>query len=284
MNHMSSDQAIKENSKAAWGASPAGWVFGQEYECGTKEFFEAVLQKRFSYEVPWLNEMVQFKRFTGKSVLEIGCGVGYDAYQFCKAGAYYTGIDITPQNPPLARKHLSYYGLQAQFEERDVENISFLNEFDFVFTFGVLHHTPNIKKALGNCFNALKPGGEIQVIVYNKWSIFYCLTVVTWEWFFKGNFLKRSLADQRSLIETINGSSRPLVNVYSKRALKKLMNEVGFGILRTDTAKLTVEDLPQIPFIVRLYKYIPQSLLTALGRFFGWYISVRAIKPLTKEQ
>jgi hypothetical protein len=66
-----SNNAVKESSKQVWGASPAGWTFGQSYKPGTKEFFDSVIAKRFSYEVPWLDEIVQFKRFVGKSVLEI---------------------------------------------------------------------------------------------------------------------------------------------------------------------------------------------------------------------
>ena len=284
MNQNTAHQTIKDNSKSVWGSSPAGWVYGENYERGTKDFFEAVLHKRFSYELPWLDEVVQFKRFAGKSVLEIGCGAGYDAFQFCKAGAVYTGIDITPQNPPLARKHLSHYGFDARFEEMDVEQMSFKNEFDFVFTFGVLHHTPDIKKALSNCYNAVKPGGEIQVIVYNKWSIFYCLTVVIWEWVLRRNFLKRSLADQRSLIETFTCDAKPLVNVYSKREIQKLIKQTGFKITKTDIAKLVAQDLPMIPLIARLYNYIPQRLLRFIGTYFGWYVSVRAFKPGSKEQ
>jgi 2-polyprenyl-3-methyl-5-hydroxy-6-metoxy-1,4-benzoquinol methylase len=284
MNEKTVHQTIKDNSKSVWGASPAGWVYGENYERGSKDFFDAVLQKRFSYELPWLDEMVQFKRFAGKSVLEVGCGAGYDAFQFCKAGAVYTGIDITPQNSSLARKHVSHYGFHPRFEEMDVERMTFNNEFDFVFSFGVLHHTPNIEKALTNCYNALKPGGEIQVIVYNKWSIFYCLTTVCWEWVLRRNFLKRSLAEQRSLIEYSVSSAKPLVNVYSKREIQKLIKQAGFKITKTHIAKLVAQDLPMIRFVARSYKYIPQRLLTAIGTYFGWYVSVRAFKPELKEQ
>lgn len=273
-----SNNAVKESSKQVWGASPAGWTFGQSYKPGTKEFFDSVIAKRFSYEVPWLDEIVQFKRFVGKSVLEIGSGCGYDAYQFCKNGANYTGIDITPENPIAAKKHLSYYGYDATFLEMDVEKMQFAEQFDYIYTFGVLHHTPDMKAALKNCYRSLKPNGEIQIIVYNKWSIFYIATVFFVEWLCKGNWRKRTLAEQRSLIEYSTQKVLPLVNVYSARQLKRLLNESQFKVERIEKRKLTAEDLPKIRWITRLYKYIPQKFLDSVGRYFGWYLSLRAIK------
>ena len=222
---------------------------------------------------------MQFKRFSGKAVLEIGSGCGYDAYQFCKVGAHYTGIDLAPQNPIVAKKHLEYYGFNdARFLEMDVEKMDFNAQFDFIYTFGVLHHTPEIKKALYNCYKALKPTGEIQIIVYHKWSIFYILRTVFYKWVCLGGFLKRSLAEERSLVEYSVSDAHPLVNVYSKHELKNLLKQTGFRVIKSDTRKLVIDDLPMIRFIWRAYKYIPQFILEYLGRYFGWYISVRAIK------
>ena len=78
--------------------------------------FESVLKRRFSEECEWMDEIVHFERFKGKKVLEIGCGAGYDAYQFCRNGAVYIqGIDLTPDNPVIAKKHLSYFNYEAKF-------------------------------------------------------------------------------------------------------------------------------------------------------------------------
>ena len=269
---------IKRASKAVWGATPAGWTFGQGYEKGTKEFFESVLNKRFSYECDWLDEIVEFKRFKSKKVLEIGCGAGYDAYQFCKHGAVYTGIDITPDNPVIAQKHLSYYGYQAHIQEMDVEQLSWQNQFDYVYSFGVLHHTPDIQKAVRNIYNSLKVGGEAQIIVYYKYSIFYALHVVLCDWILRLKFLKISLKDRRSKIEHTASSELPLVNVYSKYQLKKILKNAGFTIITTGIRKLVLEELPDIPVVRGFYKFIPASVLQKLSHYFGWYVSVRAIK------
>jgi SAM-dependent methyltransferase len=275
---MNESMKAKEAAKAVWGTSPAGWIFGNNHALGSKPYFDAVLEKRFSYECDWLDEIVKFKRFKGKKVLEIGCGAGYDAYQFCKQGADYTGIDITPANPLLTRQHLSYYGYSPKTFEMDVESMEFDQEFDQIYSFGVLHHVPNMQKAINNCYEAIVPGGEAQIIVYNKYSIFYLFSVVFAVWLLRGKFLYRSLAEQRGHIEYSTSGQLPLVNVYSKRAMKNMLTKAGFEIIQTDVRKLVHEDLPGLPIVHRLYKYIPQHVLSRIGRYAGWYISIRALK------
>lgn len=271
-------ETIKEATKAVWGTTPAGSTYAQGHTKGTKEFFQAVIEKRFKEECDWMEDVVNFKRFKGKKVLEIGCGAGYDAYQFCKNGADYTGIDITPDNPIITKKHLSFFNYEPHVLEMDVESLSVSETFDYVFSFGVLHHTPNFKKALKNIYNVLKSDGEAQIIVYYKHSIFYILHVVVGDWLLRLKFLKMSLKERRSKIETTLSNAEPLVNVYSKKELHALCKEAGFHLIKTDIRKLTREDLPDLPFVKKLYPYIPDSWLTYLSKKFGWYISVRMKK------
>ena len=159
---MNNEEAIKQATKNVWGTNPAGWTFGNGYAKGTREFFFSVLEKRFTLECEWMNEIVRFDRFKRKKVLEIGCGAGYDAYQFCKEGAVYTGIDITPDNPIIAQKHLNSCRLSGKFFEMDVEKLKLHEHYDYIFSFGVLHHTPNINKALKRIYEHLKNDGEVS--------------------------------------------------------------------------------------------------------------------------
>ena len=85
-------------SERGLGHNPAGHTLGKGLEVGSCEFFETVLKKRIEYEQPWLFELVPFEIMGGKKVLEVGFGAGYDAYEFCRHGAVYSGIDITPEN------------------------------------------------------------------------------------------------------------------------------------------------------------------------------------------
>jgi SAM-dependent methyltransferase len=272
------NQLVKEASKKLWGTNPAGATYGETFQKGSKEFFEAILAKRFMHECDWLDEIVKFERFNNKEVLEIGCGAGYDAYQFCKNGALYTGIDITPENIVLSKKHLSYFGYTPHILEMDAELMSFSDSFDYIYSFGVLHHIPDIKKVVYNMHTALKKGGEAQIIVYHKHSIFYLIWIVLFDWILNLKFLKMTLKQRLSQIEFTTEDVVPLVNVYGKKELVKLIESAGFFVIKVDVRKLTIEDLPYIPLVSKLYKYIPKTWLDTTAKQFGWYISVRASK------
>lgn len=269
---------VKEATKIVWGTNPAGWSYGNGYKKGTKEFFESVLKRRFTEECEWMDEIVHFERFRGKKVLEIGCGAGYDAYQFCHHGALYTGIDLTPDNPLIAKKHLSYFNYDATFLEMDVEELNLQDTYDFVFSFGVLHHTPNIVQALKNIRCVLKNNGEAQIIVYHKNSIFYILSMILYDWIMKFKFLRMSLKDRRSEMEVTNSGAKALVNIYSAKEFHKICQQAGFKVIKTDIRKLVRDDLPGFPIIKYLYRYIPNSWLYALSKKFGAYLSVRLVK------
>ncbi|HEY3375019.1 MAG TPA: class I SAM-dependent methyltransferase [Candidatus Aquicultor sp.] len=267
----------KESSRVVWGATPAGTAFSGSAEPGTKEFFENVLDKRFTYEQPWLLELVPFASFAGKHVLELGCGAGYDAYQFCKHEAEYTGIDLTPENPDRTKAHLSFYGYAVELAVGDAENLQFNDEtFDVVFSNGVLHHTPDIEKSFKEAYRVAKHGGEFWVIIYHKNSVFYRLTVTLADHILGLGFLKRSLRERRSMIEYTTSAKLPLVNVYSRRQLKHMLRKVGFSVESLCVRKLVKEDFPSS--IQRLYPAMSQKWLDLIGRYFGWYVIAQARK------
>jgi len=92
-------QSAKERARSVWGASPAGTTHAPNEAPGTRAFFERARERRANDELPFLRELVPFAKWKGKQVLELGCGAGFDAYEICAAGAEYTGIDLTPENP-----------------------------------------------------------------------------------------------------------------------------------------------------------------------------------------
>jgi ubiquinone/menaquinone biosynthesis C-methylase UbiE len=267
----------KEAARQVWGASPAGWVYGEGAAIGTKEYFENVIRKRSDYELPWLVEVFPFDKTRGRRVLEVGCGAGYDAYEFCRNGASYTGIDITPQNIERTKKHLGLVGFEADIRLGDAEHLDFPDEsFDLAFSNGVLHHIPDIRKGFNEIYRILKPEGEFWLTLYNKNSVFYRLSVCLWGHILKGGFLKLSLKERRSLIEYTASDARPIVNVYSKGEVQALVQQARFSIEFLGCRKLVHEDFPGT--IARLIRPVPQELLDRLGRVLGWYVVVRARK------
>jgi SAM-dependent methyltransferase len=271
---------FKKRAADFWNANPAGWVWGTGAEPGTKKYFERVLEKRSSYEIPWLFDVVPFASFKDKRVLEVGCGAGYDAYYLCLQGARYTGIDLAPENPCRTRKHLGYYGYSPQALRADAEFLCFRDGvFDVVFSNGVLHHTPNINQSFQEAHRVLKTGGEFWVIVYHKNSMFYWINLWAFQHVIKFGFFRRSFTGLLSRVETGEAEEFPLVQVFTRKGLQERLEKSGFSVESLRVRKLLREDLPAPGRLSRFYRLIPQKWLDSLGKTWGWYIIAQAVKP-----
>lgn len=270
---------VKKKSAEVWGATPAGSEYVEGCEPGTKEFFDGARAKRCAYELPWLPSAAHFDDAAGKTVLELGCGAGFDAFEFCSRGAQYFGIDITPQNPTRTLRHLSFYDFTPQVAVADAESLPFRDEsFDAAYSFGVLHHTPDMPASFRETFRTLKKGGSFFVAVYHRNSVYHWLSLYLFQYVLRGGFLKESFRNRLARIELTTSGELPLVNVYSRSELKKILEDAGFRVESVSAAKLLHVDLPDIPLVNRLYKRIPQSILDAVGKRFGWYVMARAVK------
>jgi ubiquinone/menaquinone biosynthesis C-methylase UbiE len=140
----------------------------------SKEYFDDIEAFRY-YDQPFIHQFAQFSRYRGKKVLEVGYGAATDFIQWARAGARLTGIDLTPEAFEHARHRLEIYGLPQpeDFRVGDAEKLPFeSNTFDLGYSFGVLHHTPDTIKAIGEVARVVKPGGEIKIMIYNRRSIY----------------------------------------------------------------------------------------------------------------
>ena len=272
---------IKDNTKKVWGASPAGTT-STESKPMTKKFFDEAFKFRSEYEIPWLYEVIPFKEFKNKKVLEVGCGAGFDAYNIAREGGIYTGIDITPENIDRTKTHLGYFGLNTKVLEADAEQLPFEEEFDIVYSNGVLHHTPNMEKSFSEAYRVLKDNGEFYVVLYNKNSIFHWFTLFLVKHILMLGFLQMNFKDRLSMIEYTTSKEKPLVNVYSKNEVESILKKVGFTVNNNDLKirKLVKEDLPYLPIIRNLWKIVPQSIYDKIGEKLGWYIIARGVKKI----
>jgi ubiquinone/menaquinone biosynthesis C-methylase UbiE len=270
---------VKEKTQAVWGAAPAGAIHGKQLIPGTREFFEETAKERNGREMRFLAELIPFGSFRGRRVLELGCGVGYDALEFLRHGAQYTGIDLTPENVERCKSHAALYGYSPTVLRGDAEHLSFSDRsFDVLFSNGVLHHTPDILRSFREAQRVLIPGGEFWVIVYHKHSIFYWLTLFLFGHLLSLGFLKQSLQERLSMIEYTTSDEQPLVRVYSRPELRTLLSEAGFSVKNVWVRKLAREDLPAASIAKYLWNAFPQSWLDTAGKVWGWYVIAKAEK------
>ena len=103
---------------------------------GTREYFDEVEARRYANE-PHNYTFPEFDRWKGKRVLEIGCGIGTDAVNFARAGANYTGIDLSSESIKLAKQRFEVFGLTGEFFEANAEELN--DVFDPHEKFDLIH-------------------------------------------------------------------------------------------------------------------------------------------------
>jgi len=164
------NETLKEEVKRYWDSHPCGTQF-THLEWGSKKFFDEV--ERFRYWVqPFMHRLMEFNNFKGKKLLEIGCGLGTDLLQFARGDAFVTGLDLAPMSVQLLKNRFALYGYKVDARVNDAENLPFEgNTFDVVYSFGVLHHTPNTQRAINEIYRVLKPSGRFIIMLYHRNSL-----------------------------------------------------------------------------------------------------------------
>jgi len=112
----------------------------------------------------------------GKLVLDVGCGMGRFAEVATRWGAHVVGVDLSLA-AEVAEENLR--DRQAVFFQADVFKLPFAPEsFDYIYSLGVLHHTPDCKAAFQVLPGLLKPGGRIAIWLYSRYNHWYKMSDV----------------------------------------------------------------------------------------------------------
>lgn len=113
---------------------------------------------------------------TGKLVLDVGCGMGRFAEVATRWGAHVVGIDLSLASE-VAAQNLA--DRSATIFQADVFQLPFVERsFDFIYSIGVLHHTPSCEQAMKVLPKLLKPGGRIAVWLYSSYNPWYRMSDV----------------------------------------------------------------------------------------------------------
>lgn len=116
---------------------------------------------------------------SGREVLEIGLGEGSDSERLIRRGALWSGVDLTPESIFRVKTRLTLRDLPYQhLYQGSVLSLPFADDsFDLVFSHGVLHHVPDIKRAQHEIHRVLRPGGELVIMMYARWSVNYVISI-----------------------------------------------------------------------------------------------------------
>jgi len=235
------------------------------YSLGSPEYFRYYNALREMNESPsfsaWLHE---YRDFSGRRVLDIGCGNGYVLEQYARAGAIAFGIDLSQAAVALSRTRFTLEGVASVLAVANVQELPFrAASFDCVSCVGVLHHTPDPRQGIQEILRVLKPGGRFILMVYHRNSVLYRL-----------RFGVIRIMTGKSLATSVNevdGTGNPRGDVYSKKEIRALLRDfegldLYIGLLQ--------------PWMVpKLGRFIPPKVLAKVARRWGWFLYVKATKP-----
>jgi ubiquinone/menaquinone biosynthesis C-methylase UbiE len=251
-NHVANIEAVR----TFWDEHVCGDVFTHLTERNSQEYLAEVQQNRYHYEyhlLPFLQHVAR----AGHTVLEIGCGMGMDLAELAKLGCQVTGIDLSPQSLQVAQRYFTLLGLKAELRVSNAEAMDFGDAmFDVVYSFGVLHHTPDIKQALNEVYRVLRPGGRAFLMLYSRYALNNLVHV-----------LFRIPYESPRNWQT----DAPITCTFSKREVQHLLQD--FVQVHINKAYLFGAGWRPLADIV------PQWINSSLGRCLGWHWMIEAQKP-----
>lgn len=144
---------------------------------GTVEFYSENDRLFFSEArtfMPWkhlpFDTLIPFPELASARVLEIGVGLGSHAQLLASHCREYVGIDLTERAVRLTSRRLQLNGLtNAHVVQMDAESMDFPDaSFDFVWSWGVIHHSSNTQAIINQIHRVMKPGARVVLMVYHR--------------------------------------------------------------------------------------------------------------------
>ena len=148
----------------------------ERFEFGNnwKNFLKNLNEYRIRQAEKSLKEMLKVKNFEGKTFLDIGSGSGLFSLAARNLGAKVTSFDYD-ENAVWCTSELKlrYYQQDKKWEVMrgsvlDKNFLSTLGSFDYVYSWGVLHHTGNMWAALDNVTYLVNKKGKLFIALYNQ--------------------------------------------------------------------------------------------------------------------
>jgi SAM-dependent methyltransferase len=248
-----------------WSRTPVG-SFRSGAPCGSAQYFSDLRAYRYGYETPFIPRVFEFGRMANRRVLEIGVGNGVDAVEMARCGAIYTGIDITARHLELTAAHFALAGLASPtLVCGDLLTEPMSASFDFVYSFGVMHHIPMEADYLRRVRELLAPGGRLLLGVYSRYSLFNAYLCATW--LFR-HHARSPLDDWRSHVAEGSPLGDPVtIRIRSRRELQQLLRRCGFMVHRYCKRGFVQGYLP----LIGQYLQPDGAVLNACGAALGWY-------------
>jgi ubiquinone/menaquinone biosynthesis C-methylase UbiE len=257
--------------------------FWNSEPCGTRyldrrQSYEAHAEARYALE-PHIWAFADFPSAQGKRVLEIGVGIGADYEQWLRAGAIASGVDLSPRSLENARNRCQQAGFAPDLKVGDAEHLDFAdNTFDIVYSYGVMHHTPNTQQCLREAWRVLKPGGQLKVMLYHHPSLTGIML-----WLLYGMFRGKSVRE--CVLKHLESPGTKSFTWEEVRDMVQGFRDIQMNLVFSPGDLLLHK--PSARFQGRLYRLLwaiyPRRILRACAGGYGLFLLVSARKALAAE-
>jgi 2-polyprenyl-3-methyl-5-hydroxy-6-metoxy-1,4-benzoquinol methylase len=249
-------------------------------DIGTKKYFDEVEQRRYFVE-PHIRTFAEFDKWKGKRVLEIGCGIGTDTINFARYGAFVDAVDISEKSLNIAINRANIFQLDHKInffllsaEELTKNPVISKTKYDLIYSFGVLHHTPNPFLAFSEIKKLCCPETVIKIMLYNKFSI------RSLEMFFEQVF-NSGLGNIKKFASNNSEAQKgcPYTYVYGSREIKKVLSGFGFdcSVSIKHIFPYNIFEYIKHNYVKKwYYRYMPSFVYDFLYNCFGWHLLIDA--------
>jgi 2-polyprenyl-3-methyl-5-hydroxy-6-metoxy-1,4-benzoquinol methylase len=246
------------------------------FEMGSVEFFERLDREFYGWNRPLhgkgpFDRLFPYARYGGGGkVLEIGCGLGTMAMNWARNGADVTAIDLNPTSIEQTRKRFALMGLNGRVEMMDSRQLALPDaSFDYAYSWGVLHHSPDIGQSLKEMMRVLKPAGGFGLMVYNRHSILHLYKTLYTEGLlhYENRFLgPQEIASRYSDGARAEGNPHtwPLTKQNLRDMLGPSSKDLRIKVLGTDLDTVFHSLLPGLGM------FLPTWAKKPWARRFGW--------------
>jgi SAM-dependent methyltransferase len=260
--------AQKDAVRDFWNADPCGTRYLE-----ARDDFDAHARARYALE-PYIFDFAQFHSARGRKVLEIGVGMGADYLEWLKAGAQATGVDFSAASIERTRQRCELAGYRPDLRVADAEQLPFPDKsFDVVYSYGVMHHSPDTPQCVHEAWRVLKPGGQARIMVYHHPSITGFMLWLRYG-LLRGKSLRQSVFDY---LES------PGTKTYTREEALRLLREFsdikmqlvfspGDLLLHQPSARY------QSAFYRLIWRLYPRATVRKIGSRWGLFLLITATK------
>lgn len=270
------NRKLLDETRKYWEGSPIC-----DYEISEEKFSKSYYERIDEINLKDNNifnlHLFHFESVKGKRVLDVGCGAGFLVRMYARNGARIFGIDFTDISVRRSSRSLKVYGLPGHIMQANAEELPFKDSsFDYVTSWGVLHHVPSTENGVNEVLRVLKPGGIAIISLYYRNILLSKLCFPALK-FLMRIFLRapkerdglQYAKSPEEFVRMYDGVDNPIGRVYSRREIERLFRD--FEIRNVEQHGVPTRFLAGS-------KYLPQIVHRVIDRYFGICLCVEARK------